>query len=155
MRQTPKEQELEIRFQPGQITKSGFLGDDTRHIHDIIEADERVLKQFGLRREAIADRLTLFMDEGKKGLESEVDLGEYRVWVHWARGLMPCPFGEPGLHSKVVVHLFNKSLRKKLQYTQLSVHMLRKHGFWGGKGSVFRLEPHDVIQFLKMDALRK
>ncbi|MBN2029176.1 hypothetical protein JW824_02930 [bacterium] len=150
MKQTPGEQQLEIRFRPGQITKSGFMGDDTRHIHDIIEADGKVLERFGLKKADIADRLTLFMDEGKKELEGKVDLGEYVVQVHWARGLMPCPFGEPGLHPKVVVHVFSKASRQEIRYSQLSVHMIRKHGFWGGKGSVFRLEPIDVIRLLKM-----
>ncbi len=155
MKQTPEEQRLEIRFQPGQITKSGFMGDDTRHIHDIIKADEKVLQRFELNREEIADHLLFFIEEGEKGLEGLVDLGEYIVRVDWSRGLMPCPFGEPGLHSKVVVHVFSKVLQKEIRYSQLSVHMIRKHGFWGGKGSVFRLEPIDVIRLLKMNGYDK
>lgn len=155
MKQTPEEQKREIRFQAGQIAKSGFLGDDTRHVHDIIRADEKVLAQSGWSREEIADRLSRLMDEGEKGLEGEVDLGEYVVRVHWSRGLIPCPFGEPGLHSKIVVHVFNKTWEKEIRYTQLSVHMIRKHGFWGGKGSVFRLEPKDVIRLLATDAIGK
>ena len=151
MKQTPAEKKLEIRFQPGQITKNGFLGNDTRHIHDIVEADQQILNRYGLNNKEIADRLKQFIDEGKKGLEGKVDLEEYVVQVHWARGVMVCPFGEPGLHSKVVVHLYSKTLKKEIRYTQLSVHMIRKHGFWGGIGSAFRLEPTDVIRLLKMN----
>jgi len=32
----------------------------------------------------------------------------------------------------------------------LNMHMIRKHGFWGGKGFVFRLESNDVVCLLKM-----
>ena len=37
MKQTPQEKQLYENFKPGKITLDGFLGDDTRHIHDIIE----------------------------------------------------------------------------------------------------------------------
>ncbi len=155
MKLTPSEKELVVHFQPGQITKSGFLGYDKRSIDDIIKSDQGVLDRFGLKNETVADRLKLFIDDGEKGLEGKVDLGEWIVQVHWARGLMPCPFGDLGLHSKIVVQVYSKPLNKEIRYTQLSVHMIRKHGFWGGNGSAFRLEPEDVVRLLNVGVMRE
>lgn len=39
MKPTPLETKLLDNFKPGKITKDGFLGDETRHIHDIIKKE--------------------------------------------------------------------------------------------------------------------
>ena len=149
MKQTPQEKTLYDNFKPGKITKEGFLGDDTRHIHDIIEEDLHTLARLEVTQEQIADRLQYFIEEGKKGLETPVDLGDFTTQVIWRRGMLPSPFGDPKrLYHKIVATVFNKKLNKELTYTQLNVHMIRDHGFFEGKGSVFRLEPEDVVEIL-------
>jgi hypothetical protein len=149
MKQTPQEQKIYDNFKPGKITKEGFLGNDTRHIHDIIEEDMHVLDRLRVSKEQVADRLQYFIEEGKKGLETLVDLGDFTTQVIWRRGMLPSPFGDPKrLYHKIVATVFNKKLNKELTYTQLNVHLIRDHGFFEGKGSVFRLEPEDVVKIL-------
>lgn len=149
MKQTPQEKKIYDNFKPGKITKEGFLGDDTRHIHDIIEEDMHVLDRLKVSKEQIADRLQYFIEEGKKGLETPVDLGDFTTQVIWRRGMLPSPFGDPKrLYHKIVATVFNKKLNKEITYTQLNVHLIRDHGFFEGKGSVFRLEPEDVVKIL-------
>lgn len=149
MKQTPQEKKIYDNFKPGKITKEGFLGDDTRHIHDIIEEDMHVLDRLRVSKEQIADRLQYFIEEGKKGLETPVDLGDFTTQVIWRRGMLPSPFGDPKrLYHKIVATVFNKKLNKEITYTQLNVHLIRDHGFFEGKGSVFRLEPEDVVKIL-------
>jgi len=150
MKQTPLEQKLLDNFKPGKITKDGFLGDDTRHVHDIIKEDLLSLSRLGVAVEAIADRLQHFIEEGKKGLETKVDLGNFTVQISWDRGLLPCPFGEPRRHHKIIATLFNKKLNKGIKYSQLNVHTIREHGFFEGKGSAFRLEPEELVEFLEL-----
>lgn len=133
------------------ITKEGFLGDDTRHIHDIIEEDAHTLAQLNVSPEQIADRLQYFIEEGKKGLETPVDLEDFRTQVIWRRGMLPSPFGDPKrLYHKIVATVRNKKRQKEITYSQLNVHMIRDHGFFEGKGSVFRLEPEEVIEILEI-----
>lgn len=150
MKQTPLEKKLIDNFKPGKITKKGFLGDDIRHVHDIIKEDLLTLSRMGIEVEAIADRLQYFIDEGKKGLETKVDLGDFTVQISWDRGMLPCPFGEPKLHHKINATLYCKNLNKEITYSQLNVHMIREHGFFEGKGSMFRLEPEELVRFLKL-----
>jgi hypothetical protein len=149
MKQTPQEQRIYANFLPGEITKEGFLGEDTRHIHAIIEEDQRALEGLGITREQIADRLQYFIEEGKKGLESLVDLGNFTTQIRWSRGMLPSPFGDPKrLYHKIVATVFNKTLQQEIRYTQLNVQMIRDHGFFEGKGSVFRLDPEEVVRVL-------
>lgn len=151
MKQTPQEKHIYDNFQPGKITKDGFLGEDPRHIHDIIEEDLHTLTRLGVTKEQIADRLQYFIEEGKKGLETSVDLGDFTTVVIWRRGMLPSPFGDPKrLYHKIVATVFNKKLEKEITYTQLNVHMIRDHGFFEGKGSVYRLEPEEVIKILEV-----
>ena len=151
MKQTPQEKKIYENFKPGKITKEGFLGHDIRHIHAIIEEDMHTLARLGVSKEQIADRLQYFIEEGKKGLETVVDLGDFTTQVIWRRGMLPSPFGDPKrLHHKIVATVFNKKLNKELRYTQLNVHMIRDHGFFEGKGSVFRLEPEETVEILEI-----
>ena len=148
MKQTPEEAKIRRNFEPGILSKDGFLGNDERHIHDIVQEDLHTLSRLGIQPDEIAQRLKHFIDEGKKGLEGKIDLGAFTVQIRWDRGMIPCPFGEPGLHPKIHARLFHKEKQREIHYTQLGVHLIRKHGFFGGKGSVFRLEPAELIAFL-------
>ncbi|PID57215.1 hypothetical protein CSB45_08275 [candidate division KSB3 bacterium] len=151
MKQSPQDKQLYENFQPGKITKEGFLGNDRRQIHDIIEADERILSQLGVSREQIADRLQYFIEEGKKGIETPVELEGFITTVIWRRGMLPSPFGDPKrLYHKLVATVVNTSQQKELTYTQLNVHMIRDHGFFEGKGSLYRLEPEEVVELLEL-----
>jgi hypothetical protein len=101
--------------------------------------------------EQIADRLQYFIEEGKKGLETPVDLGDFTTQVIWRRGMLPSPFGDPKrLYHKLVATVVNTKLQKTITYTQLNVHMIRDHGFFEGKGSVYRLEPQEVVEVLEI-----
>ena len=151
MKPTPEERELRKNFESGSMTRDGFLGDDDRHVHDIIEADARALLRLGITREALADRLQFFIEEGKRGLETLVDLGEYSVETVWRRGMMPCPFGERGLHHKIIATVTHKATGRVLRYSQLNVHLIREHGFFEGRGSTFRLDPDVVAGFLDIN----
>lgn len=149
MKETPQEHQLHDNFLPGKITKEGFLGDDPRHVHDIIEADAHTLARLGVTPQQIADRLQYFIEEGKKGLETPVVVGDFVVTAIWDRGMLPSPFGDPKrLYHKIVATVQNKRLQKEIRFTQLNVHMIRDHGFFEGKGSVFRLEPDAVVEIL-------
>ncbi len=146
MKQTREEKKHYPDFKPGKITRDGFLGTDSRYIHDIIESDMRILEKLDMSREKIADQLQYFIDEGKKGLESHMDIGEFIVNIEWDRGMLPCPFGERGLHHKIIAHVQNKSTGRMICYSQLNVHMIRNHGFFEGLGSIYRLEPEMLVR---------
>jgi len=148
MKLSPEEKKIHKNFLPGEISRDGFLGNDPRHIHDIIREDLQILEHEDITPQQIADRLQYFTDKGKEALENEVAVDTYTVRVDWARGMIPCPFGEPGLHHKISVCLTNTKSNACIIFSQLSIHMIREHGFFAGRGSVYRLEPVAVAGFL-------
>lgn len=148
MKLTIEEKKIQKNFEPGYLTRDGFLGKDTRHVHDIIEADKRNLSEIGIGQNQIADRLQYFMDAGKAGLESGIVLGDYKVHVRWERGRIVCPFEHPGVYPLIIVKLENHRSRKTLIFTHLSVHLIRQHGFFGGKDSVYRIDPMEAAELL-------
>ena len=148
MKQTPQEKHIYENFLPGKITKEGFLGDDARHIHDIIEEDLHTLTRMGITQDQIADRLQYFIEEGKKGLETPVTVDHFVTHVIWRRGMLPSPFGDPKrLYHKIVATVKNTTQNKELRYTQLNVHMIRDHGFFEGEGGLFRIDPERMHLF--------
>lgn len=140
--------EVITHFQAGHLTKNGFLGTDLRSIEEIIRQDKEFIFQSGISNAYIADRLQWFIHEGKKALESRIQLGDFFVQIQYDRGMLPCPFGDPGLHPKVMANVTSPKMGKQIRYSQLSVHMIRQHGFYGGKGSLFRLEPGVLVTFI-------
>jgi hypothetical protein len=42
------------------------------------------------------------------------------------------------------------ALKKEIDYTPISIHLIREHGFYQGKGSLYRLDPEEVAKFLEL-----
>ena len=148
MKEAPNIQKAEQNMQTGMLSSEGFLGNDTRPLIDIIEADEEKMQSLGLDFDKVAERLRWFEKEGKKGLEEPITLeNTWRIQVTEARGRIPCPF-EDGIHKKINVEVTKLENSEKLLFSDLSIHLLQKHHFLQGKGSSFRLEPQQVKKVL-------
>jgi len=133
------------------ISRDGFLGADRRTPEAIIRADGAELKKLNLTGKAIAGRMTYFREAGKKGLGEFVPLApHFEVLCEVARGLLPCPFGEPGRHRKTIVTVRNLRLKKEITFSDLNIHLIAEHGFFEGRGSPFRLEPTELAQVLEI-----
>ncbi|MDI3516412.1 MAG: hypothetical protein PWP37_172 [Thermotogota bacterium] len=151
MKQTPDYDRVQERMKPGVITHFGFLGSDDRKLIDIILDDEITVRKLGLTHEKIADRLQYFYDKAKHAPGSWVVVDDsFSVFVDDTRGYLPCPFEHPGLFPKVNVTVVNRKTDEKITYSVLSIHLIREHGFYQGKGSPFRLEPRDIKRILEL-----
>ncbi len=136
-------------FRPGQISRDGFLGTDRRTVAEIVRQDGETLKRLEQTAEAVADTLQSLIEAARKGLEGPVDAGDWIVRLDWARGLVPCPFGEKKLQPKITVEAVRKWSGETILFSSLSVHLIRKHGFFGGAGSVFRIEPESMAAWMR------
>ncbi|MBM4398983.1 MAG: hypothetical protein FJ041_01450 [Candidatus Cloacimonetes bacterium] len=147
MKQTPLEDKITARMQPGVITLSGFLGNDDRHYHAIIEEDEKTLSALGKTADEIANRLEYFTDASFNSFMEPVVIDEiYEVETEVTRGKLPCPFNHPGIYRKTVSTLTNLKTGVTLRWSFLNIHLIREHHFFEGKGSTFRLEPDILVK---------
>lgn len=151
MKQTPEMYAIQQQMQPGIITLEGFLGSDTRNLIDILDEDDATVRQHNLTHSTIAERMAYFRDKGIHGLGEFLVVDEhFEVRVDSVRGKLPSPFGGPGMYQKVNTTVRNLVLEKELTYTDLHIHFIRDHGFYEGKGSLYRLEPLEIATILEI-----
>lgn len=149
MKKSPKELKIQERMQPGVLTRDGFLGDDTRCWTEIVEEDEQLLKKLNVEPERIADRLESLMEAAMDNYLGEITLEDrYKVEYQTFRGFLVSPFMHPGRYRKGLVRLHDTKTGLTLHWTPLSVHLIRDHHFFGGRGSQHRLDPTDLVQAL-------
>jgi len=152
VKQTPEYDHIQDQMKRGVITLDGFLGDDQRKLVDIIAADDAVVRQLGRTHEAIASRMEYLRDKGLEGLGQFITLDEtFEIKVESVRGLLPSPFGGPGMYGKINTTVVNKQLQKSVVYTDLHIHFIKDHGFYEGYGSPFRLEPDQLVEILQVE----
>jgi hypothetical protein len=147
MKQTPLEVKITAKMQPGLIALNGFLGNDERHFHEIIEEDEQTLASHGRTAEEIADRLEYFTGSSFDSFMGPIVIDQiYEVETEVTRGKLPCPFSHPGVYRKTLTTLRNTKTGASVRWSGLNIHLIRNHHFFEGKGSVFRLEPELLIK---------
>ncbi len=148
MKDTKAHREAEARMLPGSITAQGFLGEESRHLAEIIEADEGEFTRLGLDFESVAAELERLRDAGEGGLGEPMTVeATWVVQTGDARGKLPCPY-EDGIHHKNSIWLRRIDSGESLVYSDLSIHLLRAHHFLQGRGSAFRLDPAAIKRIL-------
>lgn len=150
MKQTPQLDRVESRMRPGQLTLKGFLGHDDRKLVDIIAADQDIVNANSIDVEKLCNKLEQIADKGADIMESEKIVEDtYKVKVRVDRGKIPSPWGD-GLFRKGDVELIHIESGNRLKWNELTLSMIRKHGFFGGKGSEYRIDPVQAKEVLNL-----
>lgn len=142
MKQTPQEQAVSARMAPGVLSREGFLGEDRRPLAEILQVDRAALEALGLTAERLADRMEDVLRAAMAAMGEEVPAGPgWAVKFHEAMGRIACPWGGCGVFAKGEAELFEATSPAVLRLAPLSVHLVREHAFFQGRGSRYRLEP--------------
>lgn len=153
MKQTVQMDKIQKNMRPGIISIKGFLGQDKRKLIDILIEDDAVVKRMDMTHEQIAKRMAYFFELGYKGLGNYVEAGtDFKVKTNTYRGKIPCPFKD-GVFPKANITVKNIKKNKEIIYTDLNIHMIEKHGFYEGKGSVLRLDPSRIADILEVKSV--
>ncbi len=151
MKQTAIEDRAQAQMQPGVITRDGMLGTDTRRLVDILVEDEAAVRRLGTTNITIARRMRQLRRAGAGGLGNSIPVGDnFDVIVDGVRGRLPCPY-EDGTVSKTNTRVFNRRLGRELLFTDLNIHLIERHGFYMGRGSLYRIEPADAMAILEIE----
>ena len=152
MKQTVQLSKIQEKMKPGIITRDGFLGQDGRNLIDILVEDEATVKRLDLTHEKTAGRMIELREAGLRGLGNFILVDpHFEVRVDSVRGKLPCPFGDPGVFQKTNTTVRNLEKGKEITFTDLHIHMIGSHGFYEGKGSVFRLDPKELVSVLEVE----
>ncbi|MCR4421560.1 MAG: hypothetical protein GYA61_04230 [Spirochaetales bacterium] len=142
---------VQQRMKKGVLVLDGFLGNDKRNLIDIINEDNETVKRLGLTHIIIAEKLDEFREVGLKALEESVIYKDhFEIKAEIFRGKLPCPFGEKGIYQKSEITVINKKINEQIKYSDLSIHLIKEHGFYQGIGSPYRLDPKKVVRVLEI-----
>ena len=141
MKENPNESKVR------QDMKERFLGNDTRTIAQIIENDEAELRAAGLGAEELARAMRRLTEKGMESLGDEVQADGFMVRVEEYMGQIGCPFKHAVREAKRNTTAVDPRGRV-MTWTDMSIHLIERHGFFQGEGSDYRLEPLELAEFL-------
>ncbi len=124
-----------------------FLGSDTRLIAQIIESDEAELRAAGLGADELARAMRRLTEKGMESLGDEVQADGFMVRVEEYMGQIGCPFKHAVREAKRNTTAVDPRGRV-MTWTDMSIHLIERHGFFQGEGSDYRLEPLELAEFL-------
>jgi hypothetical protein len=143
--------DISFKMKPGVISLTGFLGNDSRSVHEIMGEDDKKVREMGLDHKIIASKMEHFRNCAIDGLGCDVEIEpHFRVKVDGVRGRIPCPFGEPGVFAKFNTNVTNIAKNRSITFSDLNIHLVKSHGFYQGKGSTYRLEPEELVDTLEI-----
>ena len=145
MKQNPKDIPVVESLRAGILSRDGFMGTDTRPFTQIILDDAAQLAQAGITPEEIADRMEALTKEGLATAGIPVETGGFTVTVEEYMGKLGCPFRDHRAPKRNTVAVNSKG--REMMWTDLTIHLIRAHGFFQGQGAPYRLEPMDLADF--------
>jgi len=147
LKRPPDVQKLEETMRSSRLVMGGFLGPDKRALYDIIEEDVSTLGRLGYLAEEVASRMRQLTHLGAQGLGTSVTVeGRFEVTIEEHKGLNVCPWPHGGGVRKRITTVRRLDSGKVLRWTDLGVHMIQHHGFFEGRGSLYRLEPRELVE---------
>ena len=132
-----------------QVIHERFLGSDTRLIAQIIESDEAELRAAGLGADELARAMRRLTEKGMESLGDEVQADGFLVRVEEYMGQIGCPFKHAVREAKRNTTAVDPRGRV-MTWTDMSIHLIARHGFFQGEGSDYRLETLELAEFLGM-----
>ncbi|KUK95128.1 MAG: Uncharacterized protein XE05_0244 [Thermotogales bacterium 46_20] len=148
MKQDPELTRIQELMKPGKLSATGFLGEDRRPLSEILEEDRLSVSNLGLSCHFIAHVLEKLMHKGREGFGNPVRVGvDLVVTVDENRGVVPCPFRHGYLAEKIDVTVKNVK-STELRFSDLSIHLIKEHCFFQGRGSVYRVDPQELVNTL-------
>lgn len=142
-----------------------FLGDEEK-LKKVVEDDYNELRTLGVSYEQISKKLNelvlkandLFLQNKQNNFlnEIKVDNTFAIAGIQFATTEdQKCPFsiGNKPCHSaQRIITIFNKKLNETISFSELLIHLIGKHGFFGGRESKHRLNPNQVCRVLELES---
>ena len=150
MKQSPRDKKLEEVLRSTKLVAGGFMGTDTRHPIEIIEADIVALEDLGITAAQVAERMAELTELAKPQLGNWIDCADAKLRVKSEdfKGALVCPWPHPGTFEKRITTVEHLGTGQQLTWTDLNIHMIAEHGFFEGKGAFFRIEPSEIVGIL-------
>ncbi|MBW7988736.1 MAG: hypothetical protein FVQ84_01765 [Planctomycetes bacterium] len=149
MKESPQRRNLEHILRSSKFVAGGFMGDDSRSIIEVIDADASQVSRLGYTMEKIAARMQEITDTAKTGLGNWVKVDDkHQAVAEEAKGSLICPWPHPGRYVKRITTVERYDSGETIRWSDLNIHLIAKHGFFEGRGAAFRIEPVKLINVI-------
>ncbi len=149
MKRPPEIKQLEELLRSSRLVAGGFMGTDTRPLEDILETDAAEVVGLGYSLEDIAARMSGLTEQARKGLGTTVRLDDKREGsADDNRGQVVCPWPHAGRYTKTLTTIRRIDTLETISWSDICVHFIGAHGFFQGRGSLFRMEPEQLVRIL-------
>ncbi len=149
MKLPPDLKKLEELLHSSKLVAGGFLGDDPRPLVEIVEHDLSEVALLGYTLDQLGARMDEITQRAVEGHGMTVQIEPHLTAVaDESRGLLICPWHDNQQFGKTVTTATRSDSGAAARWSELSVHLLRAHGFFQGRGSAFRLEPRELISVI-------
>jgi hypothetical protein len=131
------------------MVAGGFMGDDSRSVTEVINADTFQVSRLGYTMEQIAARMQAITDTAKTRLGNWIKVDDKRqAVVEEAKGSLICPWPHLGRYVKRVTTIERCDSGETIRWSDLNIHLIAKHSFFEGRGAAFRIEPEKLINVI-------
>jgi hypothetical protein len=149
---------LEKAMRPGALSQAGFLGKG-EGLLEVMAADNRyVVEELGLTHQELAKHLHVLGAIGRRHFPQEAAFtyhgSTFKVKVVSSHGYQDSPFKD-GTRTNSDATVQNVGNGKKLGFSLLVPFMIERYGFYEGKGTTYRVDPHQVVQVLDILKAKK
>lgn len=149
MKQPPNMQKLEEVLRSSKLVAGGFMGTDRRSVSEIIDGDMFELAELKITIEKIVGRMKEITNAAIPALGCWVQVDKkLEVKVEEAKGRLNCPWPHPAGCAKRVTYVRNLESGQSIKWADLNIHLIEKHNFFEGKGSLFRIEPKELVKII-------
>lgn len=158
---SPDLAEIERRMRPGVWDTAGFLTQGAS-LAAVLAADRQILTRRGTDSAALGAGLAAVLAGASAAdLGRPAHVGPHEVEILRERGFITCPWA-PGEFEACLVgtgtrptanrfSIVHSASGHRLDGFELSAHLIRDHGFFGGPGTRYRLDPLDVLAVVLAD----
>jgi hypothetical protein len=151
MKQSPPEKELMRNLGPSKFSAEGFLGSDSRPVDEIVSEDLLSLEKNQVAKETLVEALTNAYETAKEAFGAEVDIRPGVTGVFYeSMGRIPSPFQADGVFEKGEAVVKDEEGGHAIVITSLGIHLIKKYGFFQGKGSRYRIDPDRAVKIFRL-----
>ena len=123
------------------------MGTDTRSFWEVIDADSVELTRLGFTNEQLSERMRQITKLAVKGLGTWIRIDDNKeASVQEAKGSLVCPWPHQGRYAKRITTVRDVRSGECVSWSDLNMHLIGQHGFFGGRGSMFRIEPAQIVR---------
>lgn len=124
-------------------------------LQNIIMSDDKYLKSINITHDQIADALeNITMKCLHCNINNIVINKKYEIICEKCDPIT-CPFQNKLFYPSNIIFdniltIRNIDSNEEIKFNSILIHMIRDHHFFGGKNTIYRLEPIDIIRILDM-----